>query len=93
MAKDLAADVKAGTLDGMSFGFRVRDGGAEMDKNYRTLTNIDLREISVVTFPAYDDSRIAMRGLMDPEELRKYAEFEYRQRCARVKTLAAECEA
>jgi len=48
------------TMDGLSIGFRIRKGGAYDDEenNVRVITNIDLKEISVVNFPADNDARI-----------------------------------
>ncbi|UXN70587.1 HK97 family phage prohead protease [Devosia neptuniae] len=50
-------------LKGMSFGFRVRkeewaDGGSRLP--LRTLTEIELHEVSVVAFPAYERTSIVL---------------------------------
>ena len=52
--------MKARALDSMSIGFMVGKGGQEFDDETgtRTLTKIDLWEISVVTFPANPKARI-----------------------------------
>jgi HK97 family phage prohead protease len=65
--RDLIANVKAGNVDGMSFGFRVvaeewRDD-KENKREIRTLLDVDLLEVSAVTFPAYTDTSIAERSL------------------------------
>jgi phage head maturation protease len=65
--RDLIANVKAGNVDGMSFGFRVvaeewRDD-KENNREIRTLLDVDLLEVSAVTFPAYTDTSIAERSL------------------------------
>lgn len=62
--RDVQALAERGDLGGMSFGFRVPDGGESWQGNTRTLRSIDLREISVVqAWPAYPDTEIALRAL------------------------------
>ncbi len=68
--RDIHASVKRGDVDGMSFGFSVRDGGQmftedESGMTIRTLTDIRLFEVSVVTFPAYPDTAVAARSVRD----------------------------
>lgn len=50
------------TMDALSIGFRIRKGGAYEDEEnqVRVITNIDLKEISVVNFPADDKARISL---------------------------------
>lgn len=69
--------VGSGVLDSMSFGFSVRavkwEEGKERDT--RTLLDVDLFEVSVVTWPAYPASSVGARGLAalsdDIETLRR----------------------
>ncbi len=57
--------VKTGDADGVSFGFRVindtwKEGN---DVNFRELTEVELREVSIgVTFPAYPNSKAQARA-------------------------------
>lgn len=61
--RDVLALAERGDLGGMSFGFRVPDGGESWDGRKRSLSIIDLREISIVSaFPAYPDTEIALRA-------------------------------
>lgn len=53
------AAMQAGELDGLSIGFRTRKFKADEDTGIRTLTDIELFEVSVVTFPANDPARIS----------------------------------
>lgn len=73
-ADDAAALLKHGAIDGLSIGFRIFEGGAtyvEPSKEnpvYRMLTNIDLREVSIVTMPADDAALIdteSVKALID----------------------------
>lgn len=56
--------MKRGDLRGMSFGFLTRDDKWEKrdGKDHRTLIDVDLYEVSVVAWPAYDDTEAALRS-------------------------------
>jgi HK97 family phage prohead protease len=57
-AAETHALMKAGALDGLSIGYRVLDW--EATKNYgRYLKEVELWEISVVTFPMNDPARVS----------------------------------
>lgn len=64
----------------MSFGFAVPRGGDAWNADYteRTLTEVDLHEVSPVSQPAYEDTSAALRSLEDAknqaEQARKEAE-------------------
>lgn len=66
-ARDLLALVRRGDVAGMSFRFRPFPGGARMDLSTtpptRSLTSVQLAEVSVVVSPAYPDTSIAVRAL------------------------------
>lgn len=58
-AKEAEALIAAKAIDGLSIGYRVRKAVRSPDqKSVRLLTNIDLLEISLVTFPANERARI-----------------------------------
>lgn len=64
MANDLLALVERGDVHGMSFGFRVRPGGDQWsaDRTQRTLTDVELVEISVAqSWAAYSDTSVHAR--------------------------------
>jgi len=68
--RDILESVARGDVDQMSFGFRVVKESWEDLKDgssVRTLEDVDLFDVSAVTFPAYPDTKIAARSL----ELRK----------------------
>jgi HK97 family phage prohead protease len=57
-AKEAHALMKAGAVTGQSIGYYVKaDSWNEKDK-VRTLTEVDLQETSIVTFPANDEARV-----------------------------------
>ena len=65
---DIRKSVERGDVDQMSFGFRVREGGQIFSEDedgmiLRTLTDVILREVSIVTFPAYPDTSVAKRSV------------------------------
>lgn len=51
---------RKGRLRGLSIGYRVRPGGDEFDpeRNARLLKDIDIREISLVTFPMNEQALV-----------------------------------
>lgn len=58
LAKRASGLIKAGAISGLSIGYRIPKGGAEWDDESRLLKQIDLKEVSVVTFPMNDEARI-----------------------------------
>ena len=68
--RDLLALAERGDLGGMSFGFRVPQGGERWTGNRRELRTIDLKEISVVSaWPAYPGTTIQARHLHRDHDL------------------------
>ena len=70
-ARDLATLIKRGDLDGMSFGFTVeRDRWEKQeDRQMRFIEDVNLFEVSVVAFPAYEDTEVALLSMPDEEKL------------------------
>ena len=60
IGRETLSDIKFGSLDGLSIGFSVPKGGADFDRDsgVRILKEIDLHEISIVTFPMNELARI-----------------------------------
>lgn len=50
--------LKAGALNGLSIGFMAKQWSYDRDTSIRTLTEIDLWEVSLVTFPAQPRARV-----------------------------------
>lgn len=72
IARDYVDMVIRGDVSQMSFAFSVRGDGQRFEELedgtvLRTLTSLDLFEVSPVTFPAYPDTTIAKRAM---EELK-----------------------
>jgi HK97 family phage prohead protease len=77
--RDLATLIERGDVSGMSFGFVVTKEiwDETMEPPMRTIQALDLREVSVVAFPAYDDTSIAMRSLEKSREMTKAERAEH----------------
>lgn len=67
-ARDLIANIRAGVVKQMSFRFMVREGGDHWAEGAdgvpeRTLTDVELIEVSPVTFAYYPPTDVALRSL------------------------------
>ncbi len=64
--RDIVESIKRGDVSGMSFGFIVKeeswDFNSEEDYDLRTLKQVDLFDVSPVTFPAYPDTAVGTRS-------------------------------
>lgn len=71
--RDVRALIERGDIRGMSFGFRVtREEWDETGATpKRTIHAVDLREVSIVSEPAYDGTSIALRSLEDARKERR----------------------
>lgn len=67
VGRDTAVSVARRDITGMSFGFLVAPNGDAWDRtgeiHVRHLTDIDIDDVSVVAYPAYPDTEVAMRSL------------------------------
>ena len=60
-AQELASAVSRGDVNKMSFAFTVAPDGDTRENGLRTLQDLNLFEVSVVTWPAYDATTVGMR--------------------------------
>lgn len=74
--KEAHALLKMGALNGLSIGFVSKQWAYDRDSEIRTLTEIDLWEVSLVTFPANSKARVtnvksieSMDSARDAEEI------------------------
>lgn len=58
-AREVLSLMRAGALDGLSIGFRTVKGARDGRSGVRRLQEIDLWEISIVTFPMLPEARVA----------------------------------
>jgi uncharacterized protein len=75
-AHELLALLRAGAVDGLSIGYRTRRGVIEPRTRVRKLYQVDLWEISIVTFPLLDGARVGAVKAAPPSRLRAEAERE-----------------
>lgn len=59
--REAAALIEAGALDGLSIGYRTKRA-VKADNGARLLTELELWEVSVVTFPMLPNARVAAKG-------------------------------
>ncbi len=63
-AREVLALMRAGAIDGLSIGFRTVKGRTDAKTGVRKLLEVDLWEISVVTFPMLPTARVsAVKGV------------------------------
>jgi len=69
LAKRAHAHMKAGSLSGLSIGYVLNDYDYDNQKDAFILKDIDLWEVSLVTFPANDEARISnVKSLLERGE-------------------------
>ncbi|WP_411033833.1 HK97 family phage prohead protease [Shinella sp. BYT-45] len=77
LAREAQALMKARAVTGLSIGYWVRESSYDEKTGIRTLTRLDLVEVSIVTFPANDEARIdAIKMKLAHGELPTITEFE-----------------
>ncbi|CDM88127.1 Sb5 [Xenorhabdus bovienii] len=59
LAKRAHAHMKAGSLSGLSIGYILKDWEYDRTKEAFLLKDLDLWEVSLVTFPANEDARVS----------------------------------
>ena len=64
--REAAALVEAGAIDGLSIGYRTVKARKD-DKGGRLLSELELWEVSLVTFPMLPDARVGAKG-SDPAD-------------------------
>lgn len=70
--RDAVENVRSGVLDAMSFGFyvQVEKWDFNQDPNLRELYDVEVDDVSIVAYPAYPKTEIALRSF---EEAKKAA--------------------
>jgi uncharacterized protein len=59
---DIVESIRRGDVSGMSFAFRTIKDAWNPDQTIRTVLDMLVREVSIVTFPAYQQTEVAMRS-------------------------------
>ncbi len=92
-AKDLMRSVSRGDISGMSFGFRVLEGGDDWREDpetgmpIRDVFDMRISEVSVVAFPAYQatDVMVSQRSLNALREFTKAKDWRQDARAMRLR--------
>ena len=78
-ADEAAALLKAGAMDSMSIGYRVKEASDEAGGRIRALDEVELFEVSLVTFPMLPDAHVtavkSIRTIRDFERALRDAGF------------------
>lgn len=71
--REAMALLRAGAIDSMSIGYRTIDSAPEGDGMVRRLKEIDLYEISLVTFPMLPDAKVtAVKSIQTERDFEKF---------------------
>lgn len=66
---------REGAVDGLSIGYRTKVSEYDNDTGVRLLKELDLREVSLVTFPMLETARVsAVKNLADLKTIRDFEE-------------------
>ncbi|WP_371420511.1 HK97 family phage prohead protease [Tardiphaga sp.] len=76
-ARELLALLQAGAVDGLSIGYRTRRGQIEPRTRIRRLYQVDLWEVSIVTFPLLHGARVSAVKQAPMSQLRAQAERDW----------------
>ncbi len=79
-AADVVRSVARGDISGMSFGFRVLSDAWDYEGKMpiRTVMDMELSEVSIVSWPAYTQTDVQARGHLT-EAVRSFQQFQKRQ--------------
>ena len=85
-ARELLALVRAGAVDGLSIGFRTVKGRIDPASRVRKIIDLDLWEISIVTFPLLAGARVrAVKGSVSSPPKPSYARARAEREWERVR--------
>jgi len=87
-AAELASAIERGDVNKMSFAFSVGPDGQTKENGLRTLTDLDLYEVSAVTWPAYNSTSLGARSadeVADLELAKRKLALKFTQRSLRQK--------
>ena len=74
IGKEAYIDLKAGALDGLSIGYQTKSDSYDGRRRARLLKEVDVREVSLVSFPMNESSRVTRvksLGELSIEEIRE----------------------
>jgi HK97 family phage prohead protease len=83
--RELLALLRAGAVDGLSIGFRTVKGRLDPATRVRKLIDVDLWEISIVTFPLLSGARVRAKGASSSPPKLTYARARAEREWERVR--------
>lgn len=88
-ARDLMVSLERGDVSQMSFAFVTKKDAWEKEgnSNIRTLLDVDLHDVSAVTYPAYLNTEIGLRSLQYYQEMEQARQIQIQKRQNLVKVL------
>jgi len=78
-SREIFALVRDGAIDGLSIGFRTVKGRVDPRSRVRKLDQVELWEISIVTFPLLTGARVRTAKTARPSFARRNAEREWKK--------------
>ena len=74
--KEAFALLKQGAIKGLSIGYFTREWDYDTERKAKLLKDIDLKEVSLVTFPCNDRSNVELATVKNEELNKAYEKFE-----------------
>jgi len=71
IGRDAHIDLKAGALDGLSIGYRVKEDSYDGRRRARLLKEVDLMEVSLVSFPMNEMARVTAVKSLSSDDIRE----------------------
>jgi len=90
--RDTVTLVERGDVSQMSFGFITRKDEWDHENMIRTLIDVDLFDVSVVTYPAYPDTSVAKRSVEVYQKQRAEWEQKAIVRSSKLRDLEIACK-
>jgi HK97 family phage prohead protease len=78
-AAALISALRRKDYDKMSFAFTVPSGGDDWDNDLRTIRSANLMDVSVVAYPANENTSVALRSMDDHEAQMCFADAMFRE--------------
>lgn len=73
--KEAYSLLKAGAMKGMSIGYRVKHAEIDPKTGLRHIYEVELFEVSLVTFPANQKAQVASKSSDKPSSIRDFEQF------------------
>ena len=84
-SRDLMVSLERGDVTQMSFAFITKQDSWDKEEslNIRTLLDVDLHDVSAVTYPAYLNTDIGLRSLLENEANKKISQVQWQVNLAK----------